>query len=65
MPEVRCYDCDRPMRVVYADARGAVVLCSGCGTTLELGSLTTSCGICNSTGHRAASCTLADELVNA
>ena len=29
MPEVRCYDCDRPMRVVYADARGAVVLCSG------------------------------------
>jgi hypothetical protein len=53
------------MRVVYADARGAVVLCSGCGTTLELGSLTTSCGICNSTGHRAASCTLADELVNA
>jgi hypothetical protein len=53
------------MRVVFADARGAVVRCGGCQVTLELGHVVTSCGICNSIYHGAAECTLVDELVNA
>lgn len=65
MPEIRCYDCARDMLVVYADARGAVVRCPGCDVTLTMGGLVTSCGICNSTAHKAAACTLVDELVSA